>query len=352
MRLGSKEISSSSETYFIAEIGSNFDGDKERAIDLIHLAKDIGADAAKFQHYTAASLVSDVGFSRLANNSTHQSGWTKSVFETYEDASLTLEWTPLLAEECKKVGIDFMTSPYSFDLIDAVDEFVESFKIGSGDITWHDAILRMASKGKPILLATGASSLEEVRLIMDKIQELHSQTVLMQCTTDYSGSLDHFKYSNLNVLKTYAVEFPDVVLGLSDHTPGYVTTLGAVVLGAKVIEKHFTDDCNRSGPDHKFALDSRGFAEMINRTRELEQALGSEEKAVEENEIHTRVVQRRAIRAKRKIDVGEILAEEDFTYLRPCPEKALEPYRKTELIGRTVKREIGFEEEITFDSCE
>jgi N-acetylneuraminate synthase len=336
----SKKIGRHYPTYFIADIAANHDGDLSRAIDLIHLAAESGADAAKFQHFAAETIVSDYGFKALGNQHSHQAKWKKSVFKVYQDASLNPDWTPILSEECKKAGIIFFTSPYSFALVDVVDPYVPAYKIGSGDITWIEIIQYMAKKDKPVLLATGASTMDEVCLAVDAILEINRNLVLMQCNTNYTASLDNFRYIQLNVLKTYNAIFPDLILGLSDHTPGHTTILGAVALGARVIEKHFTDDTKRDGPDHGFSMDPKTWKEMVQRTRELEAALGSGVKRIEENEAQTVILQRRAIRARERIKKGSMLTKELLVPLRPCPVDALPPYRLPEIIGKKVVRTI------------
>ena len=183
--IGGKEISKSSPVYFIAEIGSNFDQDLNQAKDLIYMAKEAGADAAKFQHYTAQTLVSDIGFRGLADNNKHQASWKKSVFDTYDDASINQDWTQVLRDTCADAGLAFFTSPYSFDLVDLVDEFVPAHKIGSGDITWTGIIEHIAKKGKPVFLATGASSMTDVQQAMNTILNVNSDIVLMQCNTSF-----------------------------------------------------------------------------------------------------------------------------------------------------------------------
>ena len=253
-------------TFFIADVAANHDGDLSRAKDLIYQAAEAGADAAKFQHFAAETIVSDAGFKSLGSQLSHQSKWKKSVFEIYKDASLNLDWTSILAETCKKAGITFFTSPYSFELIDSVDPFVPAYKIGSGDLTWPDIIRYMCQKGKPVMLATGASSMDEVAVAVNGILRLTEKLVLMQCNTNYTASIENFKYINLNVLKTFQVMFPELLLGLSDHTSGHATVLGAVALGARVIEKHFTDNTQREGPDHAFSMDPTTWKEMVQRT--------------------------------------------------------------------------------------
>lgn len=305
--------------YFIADIAANHDGDLEKAKDLIYLAADAGANAAKFQHFSAETIVSDYGFKTLKQNKSHQSEWKKSVFDIYKDASVNLDWTHELIATCKKAGITFFTTPYSLEIIDYLDNYVPAYKIGSGDITWLNIIEYIAKKDKPTLLATGASSLDEVSKAVNLIQKHTNKLCLMQCNTNYTASLENFKYINLNVLNKYKQLFPNVILGLSDHTPGCTTVLGAVSLGARVIEKHFTNSNFQEGPDHKFSMNPQSWKKMILMTRELENALGSDEKKVEDNELDSNIVQRRSLRAKFKIKKNSIFNINDFIPLRPAP---------------------------------
>jgi N-acetylneuraminate synthase len=328
-------------TYFVADVAANHDGSLERAQALIHLAAEAGADAAKFQHFSAATIVSDRGFRTLGDQRSHQAKWRKSVYEVYQDASVSLDWTETLVRTCKEAGITFFTSPYSIELVDHIDPHVPAYKIGSGDITWLEIIEHIARKQKPVLLAAGASTMEDVQRAVQTALALNSRLALMQCNTNYTASLENFRYIQLNVLRCFREMYPNLVLGLSDHTPGHATVLGAVALGARVVEKHFTDDVNRSGPDHLFSMDPRSWREMVDRTQELQNALGAGVKQVEENERETVVLQRRAIRLGRDINAGEELSREALVVLRPCPSDALPPYRLSEVIGRRVRRDIS-----------
>lgn len=323
--------------YFIADIAANHDGDVERAKDLIYLAKQAGADAAKFQHFKAETIVSDQGFKSLGGQMSHQASWKKSVFEVYKDASVDLAWTPVLKETCDKAGISFFTSPYAFDIVDHIDPFVPAYKIGSGDITWIEMIEYIAAKQKPFILASGAASLDDVARAVAAAIAINPDFALMQCNTNYTASLENFKYIQLNVLKTYRAMFPEMVLGLSDHTPGHSTVLGAVALGARLIEKHFTDDVSRVGPDHKFSMDPKTWRDMVERTRELEAALGGGVKQIEENERDTAVVQRRSLRLGHDLKQGTVIQKSDLTALRPCPADGIAPYHINGLVGRTLR---------------
>jgi sialic acid synthase SpsE len=345
-------IGRSHPVYFIADIAANHDGDLERAKALIHLCAEAGANAAKFQHFTAETIVSDHGFRNLGGQQSHQAGWKKSVFEVYKDASVSPGWTPVLKETCDKAGIAFFTSPYSMELVDHIDPYVPAYKIGSGDITWIEIIEYIAGKGKPYLLASGASTLDDVQRAVSAAMRINSQMCLMQCNTNYTASLENVRYVMLNVLRTYREMYPNLVLGLSDHTPGHATVLGAVALGARMVEKHFTDDVSRIGPDHAFSMDPRTWRDMVDRTRELENSLGTGVKKVEDNERETVVLQRRAVRARIRLNSGATIAKEHLEVLRPCPPGAIEPYRMCELVGRRVRRDIASGEHLQWNDIE
>lgn len=336
-RIGQHTVGGNHPTYFIADIAANHDGDLERAKLLIRLAKAAGADAAKFQNFRAPKIVSDYGFRALGGHQSHQASWKKSVFEVYAGASIPFEWTPELKATCDEVGIDYFSSPYDFEATDFLVPYVPAIKIGSGEVSWPEALQWIARKGLPVILATGASDIGEVAAAVRAITAINPRLVLMQCNTNYTASLENFDHIHLNVLKTYATMFPDVVLGLSDHTPGHATVLGAVALGARVVEKHFTDDNDRTGPDHKFALNPADWEAMVVNTRQLERALGSADKFVAGNEQETVVLQRRCLRAAREMKAGEVLARADIDVLRPAPAHAIMPYDLDQVIGKRLK---------------
>ena len=339
-RIGDKVIGEGNPVYFVADIAANHDGDLERAKDLINLAKEAGADAAKFQHFNAETIVSDYEFRRQKGFQSHQSTWKRSVFEVYSMASVDLNWSPILKETCDKAGIEFMTSPYSYTLADHIDPYLNAYKIGSGDITWIDYLQYVAKKKKPMLLATGAASFEDAVRAIQAIQEYNRDICVMQCNTNYTGSIDNFKFVNLRVLQCYRIMFPDCVLGLSDHTPGHSAVLGAVALGARIIEKHFTDSNDRDGPDHKFSLTPAAWRDMVDATLELDYALGNGIKRVEPNEQATVVVQRRSLCAARDLPAGSVIQADDLIPLRPCPPKSFPPYETDNLVGRTLKSDV------------
>lgn len=337
--IGNRIISQDSPSYFIADIASNHCGDLYLAKDLIFLAKEAGADAVKFQHFLADEIVSDAGFRALGAQLSHQSGWKESVYDVFKRYELDRDWTDTLIETAKKVGIEFFTTPYDREAVEILDRFLPAYKIGSGDITWIEFIEFIAAKDKPVLLATGASSMEDVTRAVEALKKSSNKIILMQCNTNYTASLENFRYLNLSVLNTYKNLWPDLILGLSDHTLGHASVLGAISFGARVFEKHFTDDVNREGPDHAFSMTPTTWKEMVERSQELESALGDGIKRIEENERDTVIAQRRCIRVKMDLASGTRLTRDNIDFLRPAPPNAIQPYEVDRIIGRLLSRE-------------
>lgn len=340
------------ETYFIADIAANHDGSLDRAKLLIKLAAESGANAAKFQNFRAETIVSSKGFKELGKKLSHQSSWSKDVVEVYKEAELPVEWTEELISTCAKFGIDYFTAPYDLDYIDYFKTKMPIFKIGSGDITYLDSLNRIAATGLPVLLATGASSLFDVKSAVEIFTQSSSQVVIMQCNTNYTGSYDNFNHLNLEVISQYKEIFPTCGLGLSDHTPGHVSVLGAVTLGARFIEKHFTDDKSRLGPDHGFSLDPHDWKSMVEDTRILEKSLGDGVKKVEENERDAQIVQRRALRFATELSKGHVIKQADLIALRPIPETGISPMDVELVLGKKLARQVEADELVTFEKLD
>jgi len=325
-------------TYFIADIAANHDGDLQRAKLLCLLAKNSGADAVKFQHHDCDKYVSDYGFKNLGEKFSHQSSWDKSVYEVYKDAEVPTSWTSDLKHYCDTIGIDLLSTPYDLDMVDHLDAYVDCYKIGSGDITFDPLLRKVAQTGKKVMLSTGAATLEEVTRAIEILKSYEVPIVLMQCNTNYTGSDENFDHIHLNVLHTYKEMFPGVTLGLSDHTPGNVTVLGAISLGATVVEKHFTDNNSRVGPDHSFSMTPETWKKMVEDARVLERSLGHSNKRVEDNEKETIILQRRALRFTRDVIENHVIRAEDLQFQRPCPEDAFNINNYELLIGKPAPR--------------
>lgn len=335
IKIGNKIIGDTHPTYFIAEIGANFDGSIEKAKHLIDAAKKAGADCAKFQTFSTPRIVSEGGFSHMQLKGVHGS-WGRTVSEVFKDAEFPVAWHKEIADYCKVVGIDFSTSPYFKEAVDlCVDLDVPFIKIGSGDITWLEMLDYIARKGKPVMLATGDATMSEIDEAVRTIEATgNKDLVLMQCITNYLSKIES---ANVNVLKTYQSAF-DVLTGYSDHAPGHVVALASVVIGGRVIEKHFTLNKTDKGPDHPHSMEPQEFRFMVDSIREVERAMGSTRKEVVAEEGETVYVQRRCLYAKQDLKKGHIMTSEDIDILRPA--LGIPPKFKPMIIGKECKEDI------------
>lgn len=345
IKIGDRLIGQNHSSYFIAEIGANFDNNLNKAKELCSAAKEAGADCAKFQSFISEKIVSSKGFARMQLKGVHGS-WGRPVSEVFKDAEFPRDWHAEVNEYCKKIGIHFSTSPYDFEAVDLCMQLdVPFIKIGSGEITWLEMIHRIASTQKPIILATGDATLAEID---DAIQTIEStgnkNLVLLQCITNYPSMIES---ANINVLKTYQSAF-DVLTGYSDHSPGDVVILGSIALGGCLVEKHFTLNKKDKGPDHPHSMDPTDFKTMIDRVRQLEMAMGSTRKFVVEEESETVFVQRRGLYAANDIQQGAEITLNDMVELRPA--LGVLPKYKSKLVGKTANIDIEKGQPIFWDN--
>src|SRR3989344_2146897 len=336
LEIDGKKIGDGHPCYFIAEIASNHDGSLERAKKLIDLAKESGADAVKFQHFRTEKIVSKEGFNGLQAG--FQARWDKPVCDVYKAAEFPRQFTKELKEYSEQKCLAFFSSPYDKEAVDDLESLnVPAHKIGSGDITWLEMIHYIANTNKPIFLGTGASTLEEIAEAVEIIKNTgNNRLVLLKCVTNYPASLD---YANVKAMTLLREKFSTLV-GYSDHTPGFIVPLASVALGGCVIEKHFTDDKTRKGPDHPFAMDAQDFKTMVDNVRLLERSLGKKVKEVYSEEKETVILQRRCIRATLDISAGEKITSGMIDVLRPAPLDSLPPKEIETIIGRITKQSI------------
>lgn len=332
--------------YFIAEIGFNHDGSLERAKALIDLAAKAGADAAKFQHIKAAELGSRKGFDNFYALPDHQTQHRKHALVAYKDAEIPLAWTEVLRDECHAAGLDFITAPYYTSDIDFLAQYVDAFKVGSGDFAWIEKSQELLSTGKPVLFACGASDLANVVRVMTSMESHYDRICLMQCNSNYIGGETNLPYLNLNTIKRFRELWPDVKVGLSDHTRALSVPVAARALGATIFERHFTDDNEREGADHLVALNVSEFAEMVRVVKAIEGALGDGVKKIEENERVGSMTQRRALRLSRNLKRGQRLTRKDISVLRPWMEGCLLASDLDSVIGRRLALDVDEGEEI------
>ena len=352
--------------YVIAEAGVNHNGSLERAMRMIDVAAEAGADAVKFQSFKASN-----GISRHAPKAQYQMRHT-DVDESQHEMVSRLELNETahfsLQEHCRKRQIEFLSTPYDFWSLDLLVNKcrLAKLKIASGEITNAPLLLKASQSGIPIILSTGMSTLDEVKAALGVLafgylgldtkpgldnfhaafsseaghKLLSERVTLLQCTTEYPAPYEDV---NLRAMDTLASAF-GLRVGFSDHTEGIATCIAAVARGATVIEKHFTLDRNLPGPDHKASLEPHDLARLIGAIRQVEQALGSSLKTPAESEMKNLPIARKSLVAACGIKKGETFTVQNIAIKRPG--SGVSPMKYWEMLGRAAQRDYDSDDAI------
>ncbi len=328
--IGKRKIGGGGPAYIIAEAGSNHNGSLETARDLITAAANAGADAVKFQSFRADELINPL-------RPDMKGGWEEDpAFPVIERLSIPWDWHAELMAHALSEGIEFLSTPFSTGLAKMLfDAGLRAFKIASGDITNEPLLRLVGSFGRPVILSTGASFLEEVREAVSILHESGLREIaLLQCTALYPP---RFSDVNLRAMKTLGREFRSPV-GISDHTPGMTVALGAVAMGATIIEKHLTLSRKMEGPDHGHSMEPAEFAAMVREVRNLETALGSPVKRPSEEEMLERMGARRGVYASVNIKKDELIRSDMLKVVRHA--LGLRPVEMKDVIGKRAARDL------------
>jgi N,N'-diacetyllegionaminate synthase len=328
------QLDNPNHTFVIAEAGSNwkcgsYEDDLKQGIDLIKTAAKAGSDAVKFQTYRPESVyVKDAGKSKYLS----KSGINEDVFQLFSKLSMPYEMIPELSACCKKYNICFMSTPFSVQDVDQIDPYVKIHKIASYEINHVRLIKAMISKNKPIILSTGASTLEEIDFAVNILKEKKDiKFALMQCTAKYPAPIDSMNLSVIPLLKKRY----NIPIGLSDHSiDPIISPLIAIGMNATIIEKHFTLDRNLEGPDHQFALNPNELKLMVESIRMADKTKGNGKKEILDIEKELHQFATRSLQAIKNIKKGEILVEgENFDVLRPGNKKRGLDARKLDTVN-------------------
>lgn len=326
--------------YVIAEIGSNHNGSLEKAKKLIKLAKECGADAAKFQSFDVKTLISE---EQLVDGR-----WKKhAAWKLLEKLSIPLEWHAKLAAYAKKLGIDFLSTPFDEERVALLAKLhVPLIKIASGDLI-SPRLLHAAAKTKiPIVLSTGAATLGEVEVSLKLLEDHQAEQVaLLHCVSMYPPTFDEV---NLNAMATLKQAFKRPV-GFSDHTLGFTISLAAVAMGASILEKHFTDDRHQSGPDHPHSLNPEEFAAMVLQIRQIEAAFGSGIKLPVARESEERVMARRALYVSQAVPKGKTITSKMLKAVRHAYPEGIHAWQEEMVIGRKAKDDLAVGQLLRWD---
>jgi len=333
-QIGGKTIGPGQPAYVIAEAGVNHDGEVEKALRLVDAAADAGADAVKFQTFSAVRLAGRDAPKAAYQEKTAPGG--ENQLEMLKRLELDEMGHMKVRQLCRDRGIEFLSSPFDAEAADFLEEMgINAFKIPSGEVTNPALLSHVAAKGRPVLLSTGMANLDEVAWAVKVIRDAGARDLaLLHCVSAYPADPAD---CNLAAMKTLQQTF-GVPAGWSDHTLGWEITVAAVALGACVIEKHLTLDSNAPGPDHRMSLEPVAFAAMTAAVRAVESALGSGEKEPCEAEREIAAVARKSLVAARDLSAGEALTREDVTQRRPGT--GISPAAVDEWVGRKLARDV------------
>lgn len=344
--LGSRTITPTSRPYIIAEIGVNHEGSLDLAKRLIELAKEGGADGAKFQSYKADTLASkhSPAYWDTSKESTRSQHELFQKYDNFEPADYAA-----LAEHAKLCGIDYLSTPFDDAAVDYLQPLVPFYKIASADITNTPLLRRVARTGKPVVLSTGASNMDEIRW---SVRTLHdagaTDVVLLHCILNYPCENHN---AHVRMITGLAEAFPDYLIGYSDHTvpdPDMTALAVAYSLGAVVLEKHFTHDKTLPGNDHYHAMDVHDLRRFVERMGTIADILGeTEAKSPIATEEISRLNARRSIVLARSVRAGQALTEADLTYKRPGT--GVGPQDWDRVIGMTVNKDLDDDHVLTWD---
>ncbi|MDF2822463.1 MAG: N-acetylneuraminate synthase [Clostridiales bacterium] len=318
--------------YIIAEAGVNHNGKFELAKKMIDVAKIAGVDAIKFQTFKSEKLVSQRA--QKAEYQAKETGSEETQLDMLKKLELSYEEFTQLAEYCKEVGIEFLSTPFDMDSIDFLDDLgINLYKLPSGEITNTPFLIKVAKLGKPIILSTGMSNMKDIELALKTLKDNGARDIsLLHCNTQYPTP---FEDVNLRAMKTIKDTF-GLPTGYSDHTIGNEVSIAAVALGAQIIEKHFTLDKDMEGPDHKASMSSEELIYFVKSIRNVENALGSSEKKLSPSEAQNIVAARKSLVANMAIKKGEIFTELNLAVKRPG--NGISPVKWFEVLGTTAKR--------------
>lgn len=339
--IGGRQIGEGCPPFIIAEVGINHNGEMEKALEMIRVAKDAGADAVKFQTFKADEFISDPNLTFTYKSQGKEV--TESMLEMFRRYQLgPSQWKQIKAR-CEQEGILFLSTPQNPSDLDILLEVgVPAVKIGSDDFNNLPLLKRYARTGLPLMVSCGMSDLGEVHQALETVGTLDGYpTVLFLCTSQYPTPPED---ANLLKLKTLAAAFPMAVVGFSDHTQGPLASSLAVALGAGVLEKHFTLGHDLPGPDHWFSEDPAGLREWISSARTAHKLLGSSVVRPTAKEMQMRVLARRSIVALKPVAVGETLDEGNLGLRRPGDGLASRFWEM--IVGKKAARAIGKGEQI------
>ncbi len=342
LSINSFTISDESDCYVIAEIGHNHQGDLQKAKDLFKAAAECGVDAVKLQKRDNKSLYTRAMYYKLYENE-------NSFGPTYGAHREALEFGRKeyidLQKYAQGLGLTLFATAFDVPSADFLAELdMSAYKIASGDIRNMKLLKHVAQIGKPIVLSTGGANMEDVQRAYDTIMPINRQLAILQCTSAYPAEHQDL---NLRVIETYRNHFPDTVIGLSDHENGIAMATAAYVLGARIVEQHFTINHTWKGTDQVFSLEPIGMRKLVRDLRRVRLALGDGVKCIYPSEASAISKMGKKLVASRDLPLGQVLTETDIAI--KSPGDGLPPYELDNVLGKTLKRPLVEDDDIMFE---
>ena len=342
LTIDGKVIQDDGDCYVIAEIGHNHQGKLETAKEMFKAAKECGADAVKLQKRNNRELFTRAGYEKPYDN-------PNSYGATYGEHREFLEFGGIeykeLMDYADKIGVTFFATAFDFSSADFLAKLdMPAFKIASGDLKNIPLLTYIAQFQKPMILSTGGGTMEDVNRAYDAVMPINQQLCILQCTAGYPADFDQL---NLSVITTFRERFPNLTIGLSSHDNGIAMAVAAYMLGARVIEKHFTLNHTWKGTDHAFSLEPIGFRKMVRDLERVKVAIGDGVKQTYESEKSPIIKMGKKLVAARDLPAGHSIRREDIAL--KSPGDGLPPYELTKVIGRVTRQDLKEDDNITYE---
>ncbi len=343
LSIDGKEIQDDSGCYVIAEIGNNHQGRLETAMEMFRVAKECGADAVKLQKRDNRCLYTKASYNKPYD---HENSFGKTYGEHRE--FLEFGWSEYqeLMAYGKEIGITVVATAFDIPSAEFLAKLdVPAFKVASGDLKNIPLLTHIASYGKPMVISTGGGTMADVNRAYDAIMPINQQLGILQCTAGYPAEFDEL---NLRVITTFRERFPNATIGLSSHDNGIAMAIAAFMLGARIVEKHFTFNHTWKGTDHAFSLEPSGFRKLVRDLDRLKVAIGDGVKRTYDSEVEPIVKMGKKLVAARDLPAGHTLRREDLAI--KSPGDGIQPYEIDKVIGRVIREPLTEDDDIAFEN--
>jgi len=342
LTIDGKVIQDDGKCYVIAEIGHNHQGKLETAKEMFKVAKECGADAVKLQKRNNRELFTKAGYNKPYDN-------PNSYGATYGEHREFLEFGGIeykeLMDYADEIGVTMFSTAFDFASADFLTKLnMPAFKMASGDLKNIPLLTHIAEFQKPMIISTGGGTMEDVNRAYDAVMPINQQLCILQCTAGYPADFDEL---NLSVITTFRERFPSLTIGLSSHDNGIAMAVAAYMLGARVVEKHFTLNHTWKGTDHAFSLEPIGFRKMVRDLERVKVATGNGVKQVHESEKNPIIKMGKKLVAARDLPAGYTIQREDIAL--KSPGDGLPPYELDKVIGRVTRQELKEDDDITYE---